>query len=120
MPRRAIAVLLHVPAAILCQPDIRVNVDLAQIEAVVTDSKGRHVPGLGVEDFVLKVDGKERRISYLAYVGDSLAPAAPLNGALRRDDVPQTIVFMVDETHTSPENFGQLVINAHPTTTGPN
>ena len=49
MPRRTIAVLLLAPAAVLCQPDIRVNVDLAQIEAVVTDAKGRHAPGLGVE-----------------------------------------------------------------------
>lgn len=89
------------------QPSIRVNVDLAQIEAVVADAKGRHVPGLGIDDFRLTVDGKERRIAGLSYIDGGAS--VPVEGQLRREDVRRTIVFMLDETHTSSENMGQLV-----------
>lgn len=87
-------------------PPIRVNVDLAQVEAVVTDSKGRHVPGLHAEDFQLFIDGKERPITYFSYIDSGPTSSTE---AVRREDVHRTIVLMIDEVHTSPENLSQLV-----------
>lgn len=104
--QRTLLALASIAALHAQQPDIRVNVDLVQIEAVVTDAKGRHVPGLAPEDFRLTVDGKVRRVSALSFVDGSPEPAT---GALQPDDVRRAIVFMVDETHTSPENFAQLL-----------
>ena len=41
----------------------RVTVDLVQVDAVVTDSKGRHVADLRPSDFQFLVDGKPRQLT---------------------------------------------------------
>src|SRR4051812_25134395 len=96
------------------QTTIRVDVELLQIEAVVTDGKGHRVPGLAQEDFQLLVDGKEKKISHFSYVdfgkggAASAASRTASNAGLRREQVNRTIVFMIDELHTSPDNLVQL------------
>ncbi len=49
-------------------PAIRVNVDLAQVEVVVTDSGGHRISDLGRDDFQLLVDGKEKILTHLSFV----------------------------------------------------
>ncbi len=92
-------------------PAFRTSVEMVQVDAVVTDSQGRHVPDLEPQDFVLRVDGKEKPVTYLSYVesesGDTAAPHT--SGKLRREDVRRTIVFVIDELHTAPANMVRLV-----------
>src|SRR5271165_3375594 len=87
----------------------RVTTTLVQVDAVVTDSKGRQVTTQRPEDFEIVVDGKPQKITHFSYV--SVAPEAPsvtkkppstpqLPGAtppLRPEEVRRTIVLMADD-----------------------
>jgi hypothetical protein len=67
-------------------PVIRVTVDLVQVDAVVTDPKGRHVTGLKPEDFQILEDGKPQKITHFSYVpGNAIAGGpTPVNPEPRR------------------------------------
>ena len=56
---------------------IRINVNLVQVDAVVTNSKHEHVRDLKVEDFELLQDGKPQKITNFSYVGRPPAPSSP-------------------------------------------
>jgi hypothetical protein len=61
-------------------PVIRVTVDLVQVDAVVTDSQGRHVAGMKPEDFQILEDGKPQKITHFSYVpGTSIAGGRSLS-----------------------------------------
>jgi len=108
-------------------PVIRVSVNLVQIDAVVTDSKGRHITGLGPEDFQVFEDGKPQKITHLSYIDAQSAPAPPSAASStprksgvpesivvapsrkpRQDEIHRAMVFLVDDLHTSPEDLIQL------------
>jgi len=57
------------------QPLIRVTVNLVQVDAVVTDSKGNQVTNLTADDFLLLQDGKPQKITHFSYI--STAAATP-------------------------------------------
>jgi VWFA-related protein len=93
---------------------IQIGVDLIQIDAVVTDEKGRPVKNLGASDFVLEVDGEKRPVLNAAFFerptrvaaapepgaatpGETGPPVAP--AAVVRE--PSTVVFMVDDLNMS-------------------
>jgi VWFA-related protein len=67
-------------------PLLRVTVRLVQLDAVVTDSRGRHVSDLKPEDFRLLQDGKPVRITHFSYVSGPppAAPAPVVEPQLRR------------------------------------
>ena len=46
----------------------RLSVTLAQVDAVVTDRKGRHVTTLGPADFQVFQDGRLQPVTAVAYV----------------------------------------------------
>jgi VWFA-related protein len=96
----------------------RVTTTLVQVDAVVTDSKGRQVTTLQPDDFEIVVDGKPQKITHFSYV--SVVPEAPslkkpgpnasldLPGAappLRPEDVRRTIVLMADDLGLSFESM---------------
>jgi VWFA-related protein len=101
------------------QPEFRISVDLVQLQAVVTDSKGRHVTDLKPEDFEIRVDGKPQPVvgcRYIRITSPGVAPAekAPASPGkpglavgpakeLQRDEVQRTIVFLVDDGSLKPE-----------------
>src|SRR5262245_57874385 len=62
---------------------LKVNVDLVNVQFSVTDRRGRFIPGLKQEDFVLQEDGKRQDILHFA----------------RENELPLTIGMLVD---TSP------------------
>jgi VWFA-related protein len=93
---------------------------LVQIDAVVTDSKGRHVTDLTAADFEVLEDGKPQKLTHFAYVQTSPAarppgPATtplsrlalwlPPSPELRPEDVRRTIVLMVDDLGLSFESM---------------
>jgi len=49
-------------------PVIRINVNLVQVDAVVTDAAGRPVTDLRADDFELLQDGKPRAITSFEFV----------------------------------------------------
>jgi len=56
---------------------IRVNVNLVQVDAVVTDSRDRLVPNLEATDFVVLQDGKPQTITNFSYINVRPAVTAP-------------------------------------------
>src|ERR1700690_697830 len=67
-----------VPLAALGQvesPIVRVTVNLVQVDAVVTNSKGRQVTDLKAEDFEITEDGRPQKITNFSYI--RLPPPLP-------------------------------------------
>lgn len=101
-------------------PVFTVTATLVQVDAVVTDSKGRQVTDLTVEDFELIVDGKPQKLTHFAYVQVAppvqpppksvpksiLALAPPPPSPPRPEEVRRTIVLMVDDLGLSFESMG--------------
>ena len=107
-----------VPAADSSRPGtvFTVTSTLVQVDAVVTDSKGRHITNLTPEDFQVFEDGRLQKLTNFSYVqvapGEapdlraervrparqvpSALPPAPL-AQLNPQDVRRTIVLMVDD-----------------------
>src|SRR6187200_1456062 len=56
-------------------PVIRINVNLVQVDAVVTDSKGNAVTNLKAEDFEVLQDGKPQVITNFEFVDVKTAAA---------------------------------------------
>jgi VWFA-related protein len=99
---------------------VRVNTALVQTDVTVFDRNGTFVENLKREQFVLKVDGKPRDISFFERVkagshneeaqlaaargnasGNSSGITIPL-------DRGRTIFFFVDDLHVSPSNIVQV------------
>jgi VWFA-related protein len=79
---RAIALILSLALAFAqtpaqAPPDtvIRINVNLVQVDATVTDSQGKPVKDLKAEDFQILQDGKPQVITNFTYV--NIAPGTP-------------------------------------------
>jgi len=69
-----------------------IDVRVVNVEAVVTDSHGQRIKGLGPADFRLLVDGKEVSIDYFTEIRGGSAvevhgdgPASPASGAVGRN-----------------------------------
>lgn len=106
-------------------PMIRVTVNLVQVDAVVTDAKGKQVTDLTADDFQLFQDGKPQKITHFSYISTAapIAPSAPNPPAgrgksavtppppsmkLRPDQVRRTIAVVVDDLGTSYESMAQI------------
>jgi VWFA-related protein len=86
-------------------PAFRTTLKLVQVDAVVTDGKGRHVTDLTAGDFELKEDGKRQEISNCAFVpteipkatpGPSETAAAPA-AQPQAGEVQRTVALVVDD-----------------------
>jgi len=91
---------------------IRVFTDLVQTDVMVFNKEGRAINGLNREDFVLKIDGKQKPIDFFERVtaGSNeeaqLAAARGASGVIdgpRKGPVPldrgRTVLFYVDDLH---------------------
>src|SRR5690348_7870638 len=58
-------------------PVLRVTVNLVQVDAVVTDSKGKQVTNLTANDFQLLQDGKPQKITKFSYIATVAPVVAP-------------------------------------------
>src|ERR1035441_3515872 len=67
------------PVAQLSPPVLRITVLMIQVDAVVTDSAGKHVAGLRPEDFEILQDGVAQKLTYFSY--EPGAPPVPLSEA---------------------------------------
>ena len=55
---------------------VRIDVNLVQVDAVVTDSKGKLVTDLKAEDFEVLQDGTAQTISNFSYISEGVRPPA--------------------------------------------
>lgn len=103
---------------------IRISVDFVQIDAVVTDSRGRHVTDLTAADFEVLEDGKPQTIATFTYVpAGTLAPTSVGSGStlppvpppavgparpITRDQVRRTMAIVVDDLSLSFESIARV------------
>jgi VWFA-related protein len=99
------------------KPDdvVRVNTTLVQTDFMVFDKQGNFVDGLKRDQFVFKVDGKPREISFfdrlmagsrseeaqLAAARGAATPGGPAPVPLDRG---RTVLFFIDDLHLSPSS----------------
>jgi VWFA-related protein len=69
-------------------PTLRITVTLVQIDAVVTDSNGRHIMDLGPGDFEILQDGQPQPVSFFTRMP---APPAPPAAGVLAGGVPAPI-----------------------------
>lgn len=92
------------------QDVVRINTQLVQVDAVVTDKKDRHVEDLTVSDFELLVDGKPQPLTHFSHVNLPAVkrePAAKKKPVAARESMPtrqiaptevrRTLAFIVDD-----------------------
>jgi len=102
-------------------PVIRTDVNVVQVDAVVTDSAGKHVGTLKAGDFVILQDGKAQTISNFSYVAPSVPAATPRGlaiahaasppvgrAALETKDVRRMIALVVDDLALSSDYVPQV------------
>ncbi len=106
---------------------IRVNVQLVQVDATVTNSKGELVTDLKAEDFVILQDDKQQEITNFSFIrtrnaskqemvvnkpaakgkGETFLPPPP-PPPLKRDKVRRAIALVVDDFGLSGESIFQV------------
>ncbi|HYM77254.1 MAG TPA: VWA domain-containing protein [Candidatus Dormibacteraeota bacterium] len=100
---------------------VRISVNLVQVDAAVTDSKGKPVTDLKADDFEVLQDGAAQKVVNLSYIteGVKLAPPvpAPAKGArpvvpppvsLKPGQVRRVIALVVDDLGLSPASVAQV------------
>ncbi len=85
---------------------------LVQVDAVVTDSKGRHVSDLAASDFEVLEDGVPQQITHFSYVRiagpNRQVPSEVPVRKLQQQEVRRTIVLMVDDLGLSWESMARV------------
>jgi len=105
---------------------VRITVNLVQVDAVVTDSKGHPVADLKAEDFEVLQDGIAQKVTSLSYISEgvktdvSKAAAASANSRKRPTDAPpppfkmnssqvkRVIALVVDDMGLSATSIAQV------------
>src|SRR5215831_9968585 len=59
-------VALSLTIAVITAAQVRVDVRLVNVVATVTDARGRSIPNLTVDDFILEEDGKAQAITHFS------------------------------------------------------
>jgi len=102
---------------------VRTDINLVQIDVVVTDKAGKQVIDLKPEDFEVSEDGKKRQVTHFSYIAtgsatanqgetapnprDSKKAGEPVKPArLKREQVRRTVALVVDDLGLSYESFG--------------
>ena len=79
---------------------VRIDLNLVQVDAVVTDKHGRQVSNLSAEDFSIVENGKSHPVDYCVYVPladrESTAKGTPTTRPPSAAELGRTFVFIVD------------------------
>ena len=98
---------------------VRVETALVQTDVMVFDKQGKFVDGLGRDQFVLKIEGKRREISFFEKVrAGSRSEEAQLAAARGNPNIGvtapipldrgRTVFFFIDDLHISTESMNQV------------
>src|SRR5215469_13086371 len=112
--------VVTVACAIAQRPDtaFHVSVNLVQIDAIVTDSKGQHVRGLKAENFEVFEDGKPQKITNFSWIDVSaskptaFAGSLPVSRPMRRQDFRRSFVLMIDDSGAYAEQDVLPIVDA--------
>ena len=94
---------------------VRTDINLVQIDVVVTDKAGKQVIDLKPEDFEISEDGKKRLVTHFSYVAAGAASPTQIEEAktepvkpaqLKREQVRRTVALVIDDLGLSFESFG--------------
>ena len=94
-------------------PVFRLSVALVQLDAVVTDRKGRHVTSLGPSDFRVFLDGRSHPVTAVAYVRaeetfyDAAGTLVPRRVPARPSEADRVIAFVVDDSRMTFESVAR-------------
>jgi hypothetical protein len=109
MPRLSTTLLLVAAAARMAgqEPVIRIDVELVQVDAVVTDSRSKHVGNLKAGDFEILQDGKPQTITNFSYIAPAPLPTTRGPGSvmppqfarapLKAGEVRRMVAMVVDD-----------------------
>jgi VWFA-related protein len=99
---------------------VRVNTNLVQVDAVVTDKDGRQVTDLHANDFEIVEDGRTRQPDYCSYVALGNSPA-PANGDAHAQptahELRRTFAFVISNPIIN-IGFSSAGANGGPPSTG--
>jgi VWFA-related protein len=96
----ALSLLVATLVAQSSQPTFRTRVDLLRVDVAVVDHSGAPIRDLGAGDFLVKVDGQPRTVSFARFYGpEAEPPAAGVNAA------PAAFA-----DNTAPAKHGRIVI----------
>jgi len=111
----AVLAAAAVPTVAQQKPDdvVRVNTDIVQTDFMVFDKQGNFVANLKRDQFVLKVEGKPREISFFDRLAagsrsEEAQLAAARGSGVNGPGVPvpldrgRTVMFFIDDLHLSP------------------
>jgi VWFA-related protein len=99
---------------------IRINVNLVQVDAVVTDAKGQPISNLTADDFEILQDGKRQKITNFSFIKTGQGAVAPPKVAavrnapppppakLKPEDVRRTVALVVDDLGLSFESIARI------------
>jgi VWFA-related protein len=101
----------------LDKPTFGARVELVEVDAVVTDGKGRHVTDLTAADFEIREHGRPQAIANFQYVvldpaafppaapaAATPAPAPPVVRALGPEDMRRSLLIVVDDLSLAAES----------------
>ncbi len=92
-----------------------IDVRVVNVDAIVTDRKGRFVDGLSKDDFILEVDGVVREISHFLVVNESAArvsdeePDEVSEMPASTEPDPMHLVFYLDHLHLQPAHANRVL-----------
>ena len=112
---------IHVAIALLVaqsQPTFRTQVELLRLDVSVVDKSGQPIPDLQAGDFVVKVDGKPRTVSFARfYSSDGGTPSptastdAPPSFADNRTTPAGRVVVIVVDLESMTPGYEKLVLD---------
>ena len=94
----------------ISQP-LHFDVNLVQVDAIVTDSHGQRAGGLRAEDFEVFQDGKRQQITHFLYVPAAApVPASPSQAPrqLTRDEARRVFLIYIDDRTMSFAAFADM------------
>lgn len=111
-------------------PSFHVSVNLVQVDAVVTDSKGHAVRDLQQDDFEILEDGKPEAITHFSWIDVTSPPAsspepssqkatpsgppgAPPPRVAQKQDIRRDIVLMVDDASLNEQELTPILSDMH-------
>ena len=99
------------------QPTFRSGVELLRVDVTVLDTSGAPVRDLGVGDFVVKVDGKPRTVSFARFYGPeadqpaTTADSAPPSFADNTEVARGRVVILVVDLESMTPGYEKVVLD---------
>lgn len=98
------------------QPTFRTQVELLRLDVSVVDKSGQPVRDLGADDFIVKIDGKPRAVSFARFYGPEETrtrpePATPPSFATNTEPVQGRVVVIVVDLASMTPGYEKLVLD---------